>query len=339
MREKEFHTASGGLVANGAAREFRVPPTDVAPGFAPQIPGRLTAQVRVPPVGSWAYAACYWPLALRNLMVRHRLQAQVQPVFAAPFDPDPADARRWCDALGLDDRSAADAPFMYAQAVGTVLYMRVFASLGLNFRHLLHLDHASWLGVAAHGRQTVSCELVDVVALGAGKVVLSVASDVRDAEGRSTLKVRDRFIVRGYSSAQLAHLPMDTELAQSARLQARRKPSLDTAQAQVLPVPIARDAGRRYARVSGDANPVHTTPLGARLFGFPGPFLQGLATRNLVVGHLASIGVNIRQVEIQLCRPVFCGQTARLVREGQQVELLDRHGQLLAAGRVGSASA
>lgn len=339
MREKEFHTASGGLAANDAWREVRVPPADRVGGRTPEIPGRMTTQVRVPPVDSWAYAACYWPLALTNLMRRHRLQAQVQPVFAAPFDPRPGDARRWCEALGLDEPAAARAPFMFAQAVGTVLYMRLFASLGLNFRHLLHLDHASWLGAVAEGRQTVSCELVDVVALGAGKVVLSVASDVRAADGCSTLKVRDRFIVRGYSAAQLAHLPLDAELAQSARQQARRKPVLDTARAQVLPVPIAIDAGRRFARVAGDANPVHTTRLGARLFGFPGPFLQGLATRNLVVGHLAAIGVDVRQVELRLCRPVFCGQTARLVRDGAQVELLDRHGHLLAAGTVGSAPA
>ena len=103
---------------------------------------------------------------------------------------------------------------------------------------------------------------------------------------------------------------------------------------KVLPVPVDLGMGRRFARVSGDANPVHTTPLGARLFGFPGPFLQGLATRNLIVGHLAAIGVDIRCIELALCRPVFCGQTARLVRDGDRFELLDARGAVLAAGQL-----
>lgn len=336
MREKEFHTGPGRWGTAGPPHDVQGLPGEITAGRVPHIPGRMTVQVDVPPVGSWSYAACYWGLALSNLLTRHRLQARVPPVFEARFDPGANDGPRWCEALGLDDE-AATAPFMYAQSVGTVLYMRAFAALGLNLRHLLHLDHASWMGATARGRQTVACELVDLVALGADKLVLSVASDVRDAAGRSTLKVRDRFLVRGYGAAQLAHLPLDADLARSIRLRAQRQPSLDTARAQVLPVPIARDAGRRYARVSGDAGPVHTSSLGARLFGYPKPVLQGMATRNLVLGRLASIGVNIRQIELQLCRPVFCGQTARLVRDGPQVELLDRHGALLAAGLIGTA--
>lgn len=329
MREKEYTAASGGLVIDR--------PWHGDAGISANqmdIPGRVRVAVQVPPVRSWSYAAFYWPLVLRNLTVRHRLQSHVQPTFVAPFEAAPDDPQRWCEALGLDPDTASHAPFMYAQATGTLLYMRVFAALGLNFRHLLHLDHASWLGAPAQGPQSVSSELVDLVALGAGKVVLTLASDVRNADGSTHLHVRDRFIVRGYSAAQTAHLPADPALAQQARAQARRKPVLDPATAQVLPVPVAHGTGRRYARVSGDANPVHTTALGARLFGFPGAFLQGLATRNLIVGHLAALGVDIRRIELALCRPVLCGQTARLVREGAAFELVDAQGALLAAGQL-----
>lgn len=338
MREKEFPTGPGRWGASGSPHERQGSPWEAGAGRALHMPGRITVQVDVPPLGSWAYGACYGGLAASSLLTRHRLQVRLPPVFEARFDPGDHDGLRWCMALGLDEE-ATTAPFLYAQAVGTVLYLRVFASLGLNSRHLLHLDHASWMGVAAQGPQTVGCELVDVVALGGGRVVLSVASDVRDTAGRSTLKVRDRFLVRGYGEAQLAHLPLDAELGRAIRLQALRQPRLDPEQAQVLQVPIARDAGWRYARVSGDASLMHISSLGARLFGFPRAVLQGMATRNLVLGHLASIGVSIRQVELQLCRPVFCGQMARLVREGPQVELLDRHGQLLAAGLIGMAAA
>lgn len=39
---------------------------------------------------------------------------------------------------------------------------------------------------------------------------------------------------------------------------------------------IGRQLGRAYARVSGDHNPIHTSRLGARLFGFRGPIAHGM---------------------------------------------------------------
>jgi acyl dehydratase len=39
---------------------------------------------------------------------------------------------------------------------------------------------------------------------------------------------------------------------------------------------VPGDIGRRYARVSGDANPIHLHPLGGRLFGFPRAIAHGM---------------------------------------------------------------
>jgi acyl dehydratase len=39
---------------------------------------------------------------------------------------------------------------------------------------------------------------------------------------------------------------------------------------------VPGDIGRRYASVSGDANPIHLHPLSARLFGFPGAIAHGM---------------------------------------------------------------
>jgi acyl dehydratase len=39
---------------------------------------------------------------------------------------------------------------------------------------------------------------------------------------------------------------------------------------------VPGDIGRRYAAVSGDANPIHLHPLSARLFGFPGAIAHGM---------------------------------------------------------------
>ncbi|WP_419736188.1 MaoC family dehydratase [Pseudomonas sp. COR18] len=42
--------------------------------------------------------------------------------------------------------------------------------------------------------------------------------------------------------------------------------------------PLAADLGRRFARVSGDHNPIHTSWPGARLFGFKRPIAHGMWT-------------------------------------------------------------
>lgn len=41
---------------------------------------------------------------------------------------------------------------------------------------------------------------------------------------------------------------------------------------------LPADAGRAYAAVSGDRNPIHVSRLGARLFGFPRPIAHGMYT-------------------------------------------------------------
>src|SRR5690606_2130019 len=41
---------------------------------------------------------------------------------------------------------------------------------------------------------------------------------------------------------------------------------------------VGRDIATAYARVSGDRNPIHTSRVGARLFGYPRPIAHGMWT-------------------------------------------------------------
>ena len=50
----------------------------------------------------------------------------------------------------------------------------------------------------------------------------------------------------------------------------------------------ARDVGRAYAEVSGDHNPIHTSRIGARLFGFPRPIAHGMWTQARCLAALPS---------------------------------------------------
>jgi len=49
---------------------------------------------------------------------------------------------------------------------------------------------------------------------------------------------------------------------------------------------LRADLGKRYAAVSGDSNPIHTSGLGARLLGFARPIAHGMWSKARVLAHL-----------------------------------------------------
>jgi hypothetical protein len=289
-----------------------------------QIPAQEPGSARLLSVPSpdqrGRYALAYWPATLRSLLSPHRLNpSAAQGSYAAPFQPRRDVHTRWC------------------QATGTLLYMRLFADLGLNFRHLLHLRHRAThrpAPQAAHlGGQIVSARIAAVHLLGAHKAVVHIACTVSSEDGLVLLNVQDDFIVRGYRPGQLAALTRHPAPPFEALLRRAPRWAPGTAPWQAC-IDIASDLGQRYGQLSGDANPVHTTPWAARLFGHPKPFLQGLATRSMIVGQLAQAGWQVHCLDLHLCRPVPCGEPVLLSHDGQSFELTNASGsQLLASGR------
>ncbi|MCE2909815.1 MAG: MaoC/PaaZ C-terminal domain-containing protein [Burkholderiaceae bacterium] len=313
-----------------------LPPTGLSAPIAS--PGD-TRRLAVPsPEQRGRYAFAYWPAALRSLLTPHRLNPDAARwTYAARFQPRPGDHERWCDAFGLDAQAAGGAPFLFSQATGTLLYLRLFADLGLNLRHLLHLRHRAThrAAPAAQGLagQTVSARVAAVHALGSSKAVVQVACTVSDDHGLVLLHVQDDFIVRGYRTGRLDALAQHP----APPFEALRRPKPRWAAGAApwhTPIDVAPDLSRRYGALSGDANPVHTLPWAARLMGHAEPFLQGLATRTLIVGQLAQDGVCVDQLDLHLCRPVPCGVRLGLSHDGQRFELSDAPGaRLYACGR------
>ncbi|MET4683979.1 MaoC family dehydratase [Brevundimonas faecalis] len=75
---------------------------------------------------------------------------------------------------------------------------------------------------------------------------------------------------------------------------------------------VPADLGRRYAAASGDANPIHTSALGARLFGFRRPIAHGMWTKARAVAALSpQEPLETAQVEVAFRSPLFLpGQAA-----------------------------
>ena len=290
----------------------------------------------------WRYALAYGRLALASLVGPHRLRPQGSQTYHAPVHISPRLANRWRALFDVPARAAATVPLLTNQSVGTLLYSQLFADLGLNLRHLLHLQHrtvhhASVADCAKARKQQLRCRVQRVRRVGEDRVLVDVQTQVLAADGTLLSLVEDGFLVRGLPSADLAPLASDRALLRDVLGLRRRLPRLSTGdgQARVSAMDVPRGMGLDYGRISGDMNPVHTSRVGAWFFGLKRPFLQGLALRNLVVRHLAELGASVEQLSLTFASPAYLGQTLLLVVDSGALEVHDAKGRLVAFGACG----
>ena len=75
---------------------------------------------------------------------------------------------------------------------------------------------------------------------------------------------------------------------------------------------IPDDAGRRYAKVSGDVNPIHLSGLTAKAFGFKRAIAHGMWVKARVLGALAGRLPDALAVDVQFKKPLFLPSTVTL---------------------------
>jgi acyl dehydratase len=68
---------------------------------------------------------------------------------------------------------------------------------------------------------------------------------------------------------------------------------------------VPASVGRRYAKVSGDRNPIHTSRLGARLFGFPRRIAHGMWSAARCLAALEGRLPDAATIEIAFHRPLL----------------------------------
>ncbi len=319
----------------GAMPEFAA--ADAPAATVPAVPALLPD-----PTARWRYAAAYWRGTLTNLLRPHRLAAgPVAPAVSAVLI-SPALRAGWQQLYGVADGERV--PLLMSQGVGTLLYMRLFGGLGFNFRHLVHLQHetlhhAGAAVYAAAARQSLHSSVHEVVRAGSDRVVVTLHTDItRLSNGAPLARVVDRFLIRGLPAADVAPLGIDTQMPALTAGLRRRRPQIDPQHRGTWcgQLALPADWGRRYARVSGDANPVHTTAWGARLFGATRPFAQGLSLRNAVAVRLARLGEPLERLQMTFASPAWLGQTLQLRASDGRFELVGERGELVAFGETGS---
>lgn len=76
------------------------------------------------------------------------------------------------------------------------------------------------------------------------------------------------------------------------------------------------DLGRRYAAVSGDANPIHVSALSAKAFGFPRAIAHGMWTHARALAAVQSRLPEAQTVDAQFLKPVMLPSTVVLRGSG-----------------------
>ncbi|MDQ1585520.1 MAG: hypothetical protein QOH80_885 [Actinomycetota bacterium] len=74
---------------------------------------------------------------------------------------------------------------------------------------------------------------------------------------------------------------------------------------------VPADIGRRYAKVSGDFNPIHLHPLTARAFGFPGAIAHGMWVKAHALAALEGRLPESYRVDVAFRKPLTIPGTVR----------------------------
>lgn len=75
---------------------------------------------------------------------------------------------------------------------------------------------------------------------------------------------------------------------------------------------VPEDAGRRYAKVSGDVNPIHLSGLTAKMFGFKRAIAHGMWVEARVLGTLAGRLPEALDVDVAFKKPLLLPSTVTL---------------------------
>jgi hypothetical protein len=288
----------------------------------------------------WRQALALWRAAMCSPMREHRLQ----PDRKQPYSADVALTEdlfvRWQQALDIPAACAAAVPLAYHPHQRALLASRILSDLGVHQRHARHVQHrfdqvACPALASARGAQQLQCSLRKAMRLGED-LALVVLETRLTAPGAGLLSVaRDSFLVPHLPVADLAGLPADRQVMREFVGLRHRRAEIEPAApgSCVRWLRVDRHRASEFAGVSGLCGPLHglAWPAWARRDTAPG--LQGLGVRNRIVRHLADMGARLDRMSLTLVRHAPAHGALCLVVAGQDFEVCDDAGRLLAFGQ------
>lgn len=217
--------------------------------------------------------------------------------------------RAYCDLCGFADRERA--PVTFPQILATAVAIELLLAKEFPFSPLGIVHIGSTMSeqrpLTPADELDVTCRVEGHRDTRQGKLL--ALETIIEVAGKPLWQSSNEVLVRGRTKAR----------------RQRRRPS-----EPVPPAPGARVAtwhvpagqGRKYARVSGDYNPIHLSALSARLFGFRRAIAHGLWT---LARSIAEIGSDLPahpfRVEAEFKRPLLLPAEVRFACTLEEAEV------------------
>jgi len=206
--------------------------------------------------------ASAWPLV--RALFKRPASPSAQPVQAS-YRLDRIDAdhvRCYCDAFGFPP-GRVPLTYLYLLAQRAQLATMLDRAIPFRIVGLIHVSN----DLVMHCEVRTDAPLVLVTTLsmpepGTNGAVECVLETVASADGQTVFTCTSRYLIKRGQRAK--HAPASPSIA----------PMGDVVREWV----VTGDAGRRYAALSGDWNPIHLWPWSARLMGMHAPIIHGMET-------------------------------------------------------------
>ena len=206
--------------------------------------------------------ASAWPLV--RALLKRPARPSAQSVQAS-YRLDRIDAdhvRRYSDAFGF---APGRVPLTYLYLLAQRAQLATMLDRAIPFRIVGLIHVANSLTMHYEVRTDASLMLATTLSMPepvANGAVECVLETVASADGKTVFTCTSRYLIKRGQRAK--HAPATPTVA----------PVGDVVGEWV----VAADAGRRYAALSGDWNPIHLWPWSARLMGMHAPLIHGMET-------------------------------------------------------------
>ena len=242
--------------------------------------------------------ASAWPL-LRALFKRPaRVSAGLIQASYRLNRLDADHVRRYSDAFGFPP---GPVPLTYLYLLAQRAQLATMLDRAIPFRIVGLIHVSNELAMQCEVRTDAPLVLVTTLSMpepGANGAIECVLDTVAGADGQTVFTCTSRYLIkRGqrvkHSTASSSVAPMGDVIGEWV---------------------VTADAGRRYAALSGDWNPIHLWPWSARLMGMHAPIIHGMETMARVCAAFEqSTNRRVTSLTCRFKRAVPLGTTATLM--------------------------
>jgi len=181
---------------------------------------------------------------------------------------------QYLESFGFNENDKIPASFFYLATQTSQLFLLTQSRFPLSPAGLVHLgvcfeQHQEMLSKDWNNSQSGNYIFMSIVNQRHSKkgLVFDIETEFYDQNQTPYLKITNTYLARAIRVNSHEGLPVLCDL---------NPQDLSSSNLPVASIALNQHAGKRYARLSGDYNPIHLSRFTAKLFGFKQPIIHGI---------------------------------------------------------------